>query len=216
MLNSDDAHVNLHECTHSRPCTCESTTTSESIHGKRQISGLTALADAAAMFSEKAHLTSRNLDDPSGSCCTKKPITHARTSQNFDLPPILSATSGLPSQVPDFRVMPPLAAIKSIAGSGCCCGLHCACPGCTEHRPPTHVATDRRDCKDGCGDCVDHGSGVALPGLDQGSSMVDVFFGSAKSHPHSLAHGRGPRTIDSTDGAALQTKDSIGEKGGTR
>jgi len=160
------------------------------------------------MFSKKSQLTAHK---PSESCCTKQP-THARTSQNFDLPPILSVTSGLSSQIPDFRVMPPLATIKSIAGSGCSCGLYCACPGCTEHRLPMHVAKDRRDCKDGCGDCVDHGSGVALPGLDQGNSLVDTFFGSARSHPHSLAHGRGPRTIDSTDGAALQTKDSMGAK----
>ncbi|KAL4068424.1 copper fist DNA binding domain-containing protein [Scleroderma yunnanense] len=218
-LSYDNAPLSLPECTHRAPCKCSAVPTSESTDRMRQFSGLAALADAAAMFSEKAQLTTPVLphsDNPPGSCCTKWSIPPAGASQNLDLPPIYSVPLGSAPQLPDFRVMPPLETIKSIAGSGCTCGLYCACPGCTEHRLPTHVAKDRRDCKSGCGDCVDHGSGIALPGPDlpgAEGSLVDVFFGSARSHPmFELPRGRGPRTIDSTDVLAQTTKDSSGEQ----
>lgn len=185
---------NRYECMNSDPCTRIPTPISESTKEMRPFSRLAALADAAAMFSDKTQPTSLAL--PSGSCCAKQSITRSSTIQNLDLPPILADPSGLPSRVPDFPVMPPLAAIKSIAGSGCTCGLHCACPGCTEHRPPMYVSKDRRGCMDGCGDCVDYSSGVALPGLDQGGSLVDAFFGSERPYP-SVGGSRGLQTEDS-------------------
>ncbi|KAA1468422.1 hypothetical protein DENSPDRAFT_464247 [Dentipellis sp. KUC8613] len=57
--------------------------------------------------------------------------------------------------------MPPFSTLTSLAGSGCTCGLRCACAGCAEHRP-AHPhggeADGARDCGDGCGDCVDEGT----------------------------------------------------------
>lgn len=171
-----EALLNPCQCLSSGPCMCSSTTTSGPPLTEQRSSGLTALADAAAMFSEGVNEVQPGF--PSRSCCSKPSSSRVTTSQNLDLPPILSTLSGSLSQVPDFSFMPPLEAIKSIAGSGCTCGLYCACPGCAEHRNPQQATTELRDCKDGCGDCVDH-SAVALPGLSPASpkgGMLDVFF----------------------------------------
>lgn len=121
-----------------------------------------------------------------------------------NLPPLL-ITDDLPyipalnKPMPEFPVMPPMSTISSIAGSGCTCGLLCACPGCVEHRGPGHVATDRKDCTDGCGTCVDPDLGV-LPGHDANTldsfnskamtSMLQEFFARAASLPPPPVHRR--------------------------
>jgi len=69
----------------------------------------------------------------------------------------------LTNQVPDFGFMPPITTINSLAGSGCTCGIQCACPGCVVHRGSQHAAKDLHDCIDGeCRTCVDNQCGVAL------------------------------------------------------
>lgn len=180
-----DALLNPCQCLGDGPCTCGSTTTSGPTVLEQRFSGLTALADAAAMSSEKVNQKSPVQPTFSTRSCCGKPSSSRITTQNFDLPPILSGSSGSLSQVPDFSFMPPLEAIKSIAGSGCTCGLYCACPGCAEHRNPQQATTELRDCKDGCGDCVDH-STIALPGLSPASpkgNMLDTFFDRLSALP---------------------------------
>ncbi|KAI6159473.1 copper fist DNA binding domain-containing protein [Pisolithus thermaeus] len=181
-----EALLNPCQCRSSGPCTCSSTTTSGPTVTENRFSSLAALADAAAMFSEGGNQQSPVQPAfPTRSCCSKTSSSRATTSQRLDLPPILSGSSGSLSRVPDFSFMPPLETIKSIAGSGCTCGLYCACPGCAEHRNPQQAMTELRNCKDGCGDCVDH-SAVALPGVSPASpkgGMVDVFFDRLSALP---------------------------------
>ncbi|KAJ3576272.1 hypothetical protein NP233_g534 [Leucocoprinus birnbaumii] len=93
---------------------------------------------------------------------------HRQTpSPALELPPIQTSSESLPllpNEVPDFGFMPPISTITSLAGSGCTCGVECACPGCIEHRGPKHAATDLDDCTDGhCASCIDNQSGIALP-----------------------------------------------------
>jgi len=105
------------------------------------------------------------------------PANHQRkqTVPGPSLPPIqLSSPSASTSshQVPDFPTIPPISTIASIAGSGCTCGLHCACPGCTEHRGEENVSNDT-DCASGCGTCVDWQDGIGLPMTAQLSATGD-------------------------------------------
>ncbi|KAF5313106.1 hypothetical protein D9619_003102 [Psilocybe cf. subviscida] len=105
-------------------------------------------------------------------------------------PPSTSSSSPMmPRPMPDFPTMtiPPMSEITSLAGSGCTCGIRCGCPGCVEHRGPTHVNEEHQDCADGCGTCIDESMGTALPGVsnDQpsGSSFLDRFFARAAALP---------------------------------
>ncbi|RDB28549.1 hypothetical protein Hypma_015071 [Hypsizygus marmoreus] len=90
-------------------------------------------------------------------------------------------------RLPTFETMPSISTIASIAGSGCTCGVQCACPGCVEHRGSEHASKSRRDCADGCGTCVDHTAGIALPTTNgSGSSapnFLDQFFARAAALP---------------------------------
>jgi hypothetical protein len=82
-------------------------------------------------------------------------------------------------------VMPPIT-ISSLVGSGCTCGLQCACPGCIQHRGREHASKDRRDCADGCGSCINHAGGIELPSLSSGTnppSILDQFFARAAALP---------------------------------
>ncbi|KAI0960939.1 hypothetical protein AcV7_000176 [Taiwanofungus camphoratus] len=128
--------------------------------------------------------------------------SHAlQTTRGPDLPPILypysnsltSASEGA-SPSPTFPDIPPLSTIASLAGSGCCCGLQCSCPGCVEHRGAEHVSEDFNDCDDGCGTCVDNDGGIELPsagpafssGESSSSStsrFIDAFLARAASLP---------------------------------
>lgn len=150
----------------------------------RMNSGLAALAQAAALccreeplflppppttpFEQTSRYNKHARDSPPGSSHGASP-THKRTrsiptlpiptyaQRGPDLPPIF-ATS-LPASP---LTIPPLSTFTSFAGSGCCCGLRCACPGCVEHRGAEHASDDREDCP-GCGSCVDYDGGVELP-----------------------------------------------------
>ena len=94
-----------------------------------------------------------------------------------------------------------MSTIKSLAGTGCTCGVQCRCPGCTEHRTPQNVTKYRNDCGDSCGTCVGHSLGIVLP-IPQSSSsgrsnrpslsIIDQFFARAAALPrpqHNLKMG---------------------------
>lgn len=97
-----------------------------------------------------------------------------------ELPPIFSPTP-FPTSLPSFPTMPPLSAVASLAGSGCTCGLTCACPDCEEHPGPQ---ASSHCCGKGCNHCVDP-TLVALPGssTSSGKSIIDQFFARAASLP---------------------------------
>jgi hypothetical protein len=107
------------------------------------------------------------------------------------LPPIhLSSPSSSASshRVPDFSSIPPISIMTSLAGSGCTCGLYCACPGCVEHRGEEHASKIRVDCADGCGTCVDWQAGIGLPATAQltggsSKSIVNQFLERAAALP---------------------------------
>ncbi|KAG1738598.1 copper fist DNA binding domain-containing protein [Suillus paluster] len=194
-----DSLLNPCHCNYVWQCRCRSVppTGSPAPATESSPNGLAILAKAAAMFHDDivSYPTTQCPEEStvsSKSCCSKdaRP-TEVNTiipSTRFDLPPVhiytpVLTTSSSSMTVPDFPVIPPFSAFKSIAGSGCTCGLRCSCPGCKEHRGPVHAS---KDCADGCTHCVDHSAGVELPTLEQGAggnSMVDQFFARAASLP---------------------------------
>lgn len=159
--------------------------------------GLAILAKAAALLHKDilscpSTQRSEKYSVSSKSCCTKNVQTAVAPSVHFDLPPVhihtLMSTPPPPSSiaVPEFPTIPPFSAFNSIAGSGCTCGLRCACPGCVKHRGPVHALKEHKDCAEGCTHCVDHSTGVELPTPGQsasGNSMIDQFFARAASLP---------------------------------
>jgi hypothetical protein len=93
----------------------------------------------------------------------------------------LSSTS-----MPEFPSMPPISEFTSFAGSGCTCGVKCACPGCSEHQSKSDTNHERRNCAEGCGSCIDPSLGMALPSLGNsqtGTSILDRFFATAAALP---------------------------------
>lgn len=141
---------------------------------------------------------------PRGSCCcsggharskrgrqSPSPIPPRKQLRGPNLPPIRqpSVEAEVPSPpLPQFSDIPPLSSVASIAGSGCSCGLTCTCPGCVEHRGAAFVSKDFRDCKDGCGTCVDESlRELPIPGASNPaagpSSFIDAFFAQAASLP---------------------------------
>ncbi|KAG9314715.1 hypothetical protein JVU11DRAFT_5524 [Chiua virens] len=157
--------------------------------------GLHALAEAAVMSRDRPlqdSISEHSSDPPAESCCgggrPSMALPDALPAARFELPPILVGPSPS-SSIPDFPTIPPLSTIKSIAGSGCTCGLNCTCPGCVEHRTIRHVEKHHKDCSEGCTHCVDHTAGIELPGQDSstnqaGSSLVDAFFARAAALPN--------------------------------
>ncbi|KAF8807629.1 hypothetical protein BYT27DRAFT_7233127 [Phlegmacium glaucopus] len=111
-----------------------------------------------------------------------------------DLAPIrFSPSSSFPPAIPDFPSMPSMSQISSFAGSGCTCGVLCACPGCVEHTDPENDTSKRKDCGEGCGVCIDHSIEAALPDLNQcqgkeSISFLDRFFARAAALPPPPAH----------------------------
>lgn len=164
--------------------------------------GLSTLAQAAAMCCSSETSSSSSSPQPYFSPApmtliahTKHPISRPnspnhkrskpqpRPAPSLDLPPIRDNFSyGV--TVPNFPTMPPMSAMTSLAGSGCTCGLQCACPGCTEHRGPDHASKERKDCTEGCGHCIDNRNGIALPGHENTTnSILDQFFARAAALP---------------------------------
>ncbi|KAJ7192844.1 hypothetical protein GGX14DRAFT_577835 [Mycena pura] len=166
----------------------------------RPATGLTTLAQAAALCCS-TQLTPSPATATVGSAAqpdNPDHRSHKHTKPNCEpvertpdlslvLPPIFFEEAAV--SVPTFATMsmPPMSTITSLAGSGCSCGLECACPGCVEHRGPEHVDRDRPGCADGCGTCVDARAGLALPGYGyeapRASGIVDKFFVRAAAPP---------------------------------
>jgi hypothetical protein len=99
------------------------------------------------------------------STISKKRRKDARVEKPFrgpDLPPLLwDDLDPQSTPMPQFAttlLIPSLKSVASLAGTGCCCGFTCACPGCVEHRAPlaSSESTLLKDCADGCGHCVDN------------------------------------------------------------
>jgi len=129
------------------------------------------------------------------------------------LPPLLFPPASSP--LPELQIspvlantMPPFSTFTLLAGSGCTCGLRCACPDCAEPRPETSAYRSRRECKDGCGDCVDEGvmgielgAGAGCCGVriatpprvnTPGSQAMERFFAQAARLPLPPVHGGVP------------------------
>ncbi|KAH7905406.1 copper fist DNA binding domain-containing protein [Hygrophoropsis aurantiaca] len=202
------------------PCHCQSVWQCRCRTAPTPHAGLATLADAAALCynetfpsanAEQSISSVTNDRSTQKSCCSRKRrASHISTSSppRFNLPPILldspASSSRAPSHMPEFSIIPPLSEITSIAGTGCTCGLRCACPGCVEHRGPNHTSEGHRDCSDGCAYCVDNMNGIELPGhrLSSGSSrtaMLDQFFARAASLPQPPKHRKLGMTIDPTN-----------------
>ncbi|KAF7306384.1 Copper-fist domain-containing protein [Mycena indigotica] len=101
-------------------------------------------------------------NSPSHKRSKHKHLPSAKPTPGPDLPPLLLDEFAIPT----FATMPPMSTIASLAGSGCTCGVECACPGCVVHRGPEHVDSTRPSCADGCGTCVDSSAGVEAPSGD--------------------------------------------------
>ncbi|KAF9535781.1 hypothetical protein CPB83DRAFT_802372 [Crepidotus variabilis] len=144
----------------------------------------------------------------------EKSLSGHVTSSNLDLPPLLydsaslvaDASSNSSGTLPDFGFMaPPMSQITSLAGSGCTCGVQCACPGCTEHRGRGQANPDRRSCADGCGTCIDHSLGMSLP--QTGGAASSSFMASGLTDLDDSASVFGPSANPSTS-----SKESILDK----
>lgn len=125
----------------------------------------------------------------------KESATLLSRSLRPDLAPLrLSPSSSLPVAMPDFPSMPSMKVISSLAGSGCTCGVRCACPGCVEH-DAENGSGKRNNCGEGCGACIDHSIEVALPDVTpsqakESTRFLDRFFARAAALPPPPAHRR--------------------------
>ncbi|OAX35269.1 copper-fist-domain-containing protein [Rhizopogon vinicolor AM-OR11-026] len=205
-----DSLLNPCRCEDVWQCRCRNTPgISSAPRTESSSNGLAALAEAAALFYDDIPLVSAQKGSTvsSQSCCAKD--THPTDiniipSARFDLPPVgiyspIPTASSSSKTVPKFPVIPPFSSFNSIAGSGCTCGLRCACPGCAEHRGPVHAS---KDCAEGCHHCVDHSLGVELPTSGQGpsrNSMIDQFFTRAAALPSPPANRKVGVEFDPTD-----------------
>ncbi|KAJ6569536.1 hypothetical protein B0H19DRAFT_697849 [Mycena capillaripes] len=201
-----DSLLNPCNCRSVWKCKCRvpnSSLSSRPTAEARAESGLATLAQAAALccsagptpstaIPKKANSSKRQTSRPNSPnhASHKRPKhINIERSQGPDLPPILYDESSPSPSIPTFATMPPMSTITSLAGSGCTCGVECACPGCVEHRGPEHAAKDRPSCADGCGTCVDAHAGLALPGYEAAStssittSIIDQFLARAAALP---------------------------------
>ncbi|PPQ98890.1 hypothetical protein CVT24_003521 [Panaeolus cyanescens] len=173
----------------------------------RSSCSLNALAQAAAMQRPSSPSPPRSLSSgkkvvrsrPSSpspqqvSKRLKQNAARASPSPGPELPPILIASlaSGSISKsfsMPSFDYMPPMSEISSLAGSGCTCGVQCACPGCAEHRSSDDPSRERKNCADGCGMCIDPSVEdtfikMRQPHSGSNTSFLDQFFARAASLP---------------------------------
>ncbi|RXW16579.1 hypothetical protein EST38_g9276 [Candolleomyces aberdarensis] len=157
---------------------------------------------------------------PSGRKRSKQSHSRIESSPGPSLAPIRflpPAPSSL--ETPSFLgsdMMPSISEIQSLAGSGCTCGVQCACPGCVQHRGPEHASQDHKDCSEGCGTCVDHsttelpfnfGEGLArFGGPSPGSaSYLDQFFARAAALPPPPLNRK--FGLDPTDTSAYRSLD---------
>ncbi|KAG7090725.1 hypothetical protein E1B28_009817 [Marasmius oreades] len=194
---SDLAHCSFPVTSLLNPCSCKNVWSCKCLNKQSTLSPgnshseLGILAELAASCCTNMSSTStgpRSISpDPQP---PSKRVKHRHLdylSPPVELPPLLFSDSSLDfpssSNVPDFGIIPSLSEISSLAGSGCTCGVECNCPGCVEHRGHEYADTTVRSCADGCGTCVDNTHGIALPGSDSTTSIIDQFFARAASLP---------------------------------
>ncbi|KAF8167870.1 hypothetical protein B0H34DRAFT_35202 [Crassisporium funariophilum] len=219
-----DSLLNPCDCKSVWKCKCkESTSTGPCVpetSDNESTNGLTALALAAALrcrtptpppttvSSIRRSVTYRSRPGSPNHTSHKRQkqdVTPAARAPGPDLAPILfSPSSTISTPMPDFAFMAPsMSEISSLAGSGCTCGVQCACPGCVEHRSNEPTSHERKDCADGCGICIDH-SIMALPVGNQSqasssTSFLDRFFARAAALPppptHRTSRPPGPQTF---------------------
>ncbi|KAJ7139483.1 hypothetical protein C8R44DRAFT_727534 [Mycena epipterygia] len=204
-----DSLLNPCNCRSVWKCNCraaDSALSSRPTVEVRTGTGLATLARAAALCCSadpnsspaapnKGATSKRQTSRPaSPNHASHKRPKHINTERSSgpDLPPILFNDASPSPSIPTFEIMPPMSTITSLAGSGCTCGLECACPGCVEHRGSEHAAKDRKSCADGCGTCIDARAGLALPGHESAStittsaiatSIIDQFLARAAALP---------------------------------
>jgi hypothetical protein len=141
------------------------------------------------------------------SCCGPKNAPGVVNNRDYtgpvrgpDLPPLLLDHERIvppPYDAPRFISPTSIPSIKSVvllAGTGCCCGFECACPGCIEHRIPlspgaTPEDSNLRPCSDNCPHCVDRLGGIALPEIESVSQqppfggVIEAFLSRAARLP---------------------------------
>lgn len=206
MIFLVDSLLNPCNCRSVWKCKCRASNPDSSVVESCREQGLVTLARAAAMrcsteapspssassydspgkHSEKTKRHNSRSGSPNHFLHKRPKLTSSAPSPGPELPPILLPSPSHSMPIPTFATMPPMSAITSLAGTGCTCGLRCACPGCVEHRGTTHVVGDRTDCAEGCGTCVDHASGIALPDHTENNSTIsilDQFFARAAALP---------------------------------
>jgi hypothetical protein len=209
-----DTLLNPCSCSDLWNCSCLTASTSASGASNTVASppslSLAALAQAASMqiFDERAPFrpvaSKQNAKVSRARASSPLQLSRKRSKRSTprpqdtpgpSLPPIRfsvpSYPSGPSSSYPEFERMPPMSQIVSLAGTGCTCGVQCACPGCIEHRGTGNVSQDHRDCADGCGTCVDHSThelplnigGGNAGGAAATRSFLDQFFARAAALP---------------------------------
>lgn len=201
-------------------CQCDAKTTSPSVpaYASRSTDALSTLARAAATMSSccggpsstdpgpsryqrtltasKEIPRSRSPDGPPNHASHerhKKHPSYQVSTPGPDLAPILYIPSSplASTSIPNFPSMPPMSEFTSLAGSGCTCGVKCACPGCAEHQGISATSDGRRNCADGCGTCIDPSLGMALPSpksSQTSTSILDRFFATAAALPPPPTH----------------------------
>jgi len=172
--------------------------------------GLSTLADAAALCRGGKFCSNHPSCDTNGSMAALTPLNAStsrlkrqpsrlsippnsvhkpkQTVPGPALPPILYSSLVSSHQVPDFPTIPPISIITSLAGTGCTCGLYCACLGCVEHRGEEYASKNVSDCADGCGTCVDWRDGIGLPKRNdltggRSKNIVNQFIARAAALP---------------------------------
>jgi hypothetical protein len=218
--------LNPCHCKSVRGCKCRILPVSDSPATQQAGNGLATLARAAAICCRQSGHSTAHPRVPAPthtadnqvakSSSTSRPGSHSadrnkatRLSQvQVDLPPIMTSPS-IEHPMPPFPTMPPLSTIKSLAGSGCTCGLQCQCPGCVQHRTPEQASKEHKDCADGCGSCIDHAGGIELPtsaaveshpsGGSSTASIIDQFFARAAALPLPPLHRKMGVQLDPTD-----------------
>ncbi|KAF9015398.1 hypothetical protein BDQ17DRAFT_1536066 [Cyathus striatus] len=207
-----DSLLNPCNCKNLWKCRCNRSQSTTSAPSEPFNQDLNALANAAVLQCCQAP-TSESLSESNEnpkkhhSSRPRSPFSYKRTKSSavvsstswfiphsgLELPPIHMAYNLTPGSSQGFvdtdcAVMPPMSTIKSLAGTGCTCGVLCACPGCAEHRTNEAEndeprATQLRDCADGCTQCIDHSLRV-LPGTEPNyTSPIDMFFTTMAAIP---------------------------------
>lgn len=194
-IQSVDTLLNPCDCKSLWKCKCRAKTAIKSLSQQpiaaSSCSGLLTLADTALECCSKSSGNSTRTSFVASGKQPARPRSPKRSRQekrscvtahshNLRLPPLLyadpSSSSTLqdisPPTMPDFGFMPPIKQIASLAGSGCTCGVQCACPSCAEHNGNGYGLSQKKNCADGCGTCIDPNLQFSLPSnTGAGSSM---------------------------------------------